>query len=397
MKKRTSVRACVSLFVCGSVAIWSAESSIVAQRAGSQGVSDDEILIGIEGNTNSFASDEENLGMRLLMQSVNDAGGVHGRKLVARSYPRAGGAASDEAIANVKRLVEQDHVFLIFNHGGPASTGIAPYVMTQHVPYMFPHTALLTNDADRYVFTSYPRYLGESQIMFRYLAETRKFARIGIVHDENVYGRFFLDRLREYAPRFGYEMVGAQALSDRRPADLTNTLAALKPSNPEAIVLALYPEQAKKVMEAKARLDWKNVRMVSVGPLTDEQYLNVPGGFAEGSLGFCYYPDPNVSEEPGVGEYRGLMAKYYPGHALNRYSLYGYVFGRLVLEGLVRTGHDLRRERFVEAMESIANWSSGGIMPPVTFSASNHHAQRAGFICELKNARFEAIGGWIEP
>ncbi len=370
---------------------------LVAQPSHEQGVSETEILIGIEGDTNSFASDEENLGMRLVMQAVNDAGGVLGRTLVARSYPRSGGAASDEAIANVKRLVEQDRVFLIFNHGGPASTGIAPYAMEKHVPYMFPHTALLTGDADRYVFTSYPRYLGESQIMFRYLAETRKFTRIGIVHDENIYGRFFLDRLREYATRFGYEMVGAQALSDRRPADLTTTLAALKPSNPDAIVLALYPEQAKKVMEAKARLDWKNVRMVSVGPLTDEQYLNVPGGFAEGSLGFCYYPDPNVSTEPGVGEYRTLMAKYYPGRALNRYSLYGYVFGRLVVEGLTRAGRDLTRDRFVEAMESIANWTSGGIMPPVTFSAANHHAQRAGFICELKDARFQPIGTWVEP
>jgi ABC-type branched-subunit amino acid transport system substrate-binding protein len=395
MNKPAWVQTAVSVFVCGGLALWTAALPI-AQSGSNQGVSDLEILIGIEGDTSSFASDEENLGMRMLMQSVNEGGGVHGRKLVGKSYPRSGGAASDEAIANVKRLVEQDHVFLVFNHGGPASTGIAPYAMSQRVPYMFPHTALLTNDADRYVFTSYPRYLGESQIMFRYLAETRRFTRIGIVHDENVYGRFFLDRLREYSPKFGYEMVGAQALGDRRPADLTSALAALKPSNPDAIVLALYPEQAKKVMEAKAKLDWKNVRMVSVGPLTDEQYLNVPGGFAEGSLGFCYYPDPNVGDEPGVREYRRLMARYYPGRALNRYSLYGYVFGRLVVEGLTRAGRDLTRERFVDAMESISNWTSGGIMPPVTFSAANHHAQRAGFICELKDARFQAIGGWVE-
>ena len=120
-------------------------------------------------------------------------------------------------------------------------------------------------------------------------------------------------------------------------------------------------------------------------------------GHAEGTLGFCYYPDPNVSDEPGVREYRRLMARYYPGHPLNRYSLYGYVFGRLVVEGLERAGRELSEEGFLDAMESIHDWNSGGIMPPVSFSAENHHAQTAGFICELKNGRFQALSGWISP
>lgn len=104
------------------------------------------------------------------------------------------------------------------------------------------------------------------------------------------------------------------------------------------IVMALYPAQARKVMETKARLGWTGVRMVSSGPLTDEQYLDVPGGHSEGTLGFCHYPDPERSQEPGILEYRKLMATHHPGHPVNRYSLYGYVFGKLVVEGLTRAG-----------------------------------------------------------
>ncbi len=91
------------------------------------------------------------------------------------------------------------------------------------------------------------------------------------------------------------------------------------------------------------------------------------------------------------------MARHYPQHPLNRYSLYGYVFGRLVIEGLSRAGKNLTRESFVDAMETIRNWDSGGILPAVTFSKSNHHAQRAGFICELKEGKFQALTGWMEP
>jgi len=91
------------------------------------------------------------------------------------------------------------------------------------------------------------------------------------------------------------------------------------------------------------------------------------------------------------------MARYYPDHEPNRYSLYGYAFGRLVVEGLERAGRDLTRDGFLDAMESIRNWDSGGILPPVSFSAADHHAQRAGFICQLINGRFKPLSGWIEP
>jgi len=91
------------------------------------------------------------------------------------------------------------------------------------------------------------------------------------------------------------------------------------------------------------------------------------------------------------------MAEYFPGRELNRYSLYGYVFGKLVVEGLERAGKDLTRESFLDAMETIRDWNSGGILPPVTFTPSNHHAQRAGMICELKEGRFVPLTDWLEP
>ncbi len=291
----------------------SAASWMVARAQAGPGITDSTILIGVEGSTQAFASDEENLGMHLVAREVNSRGGVHGRLLDIRSYPRPASATPDDVLANVKKLVEEDGVFLIFNHGGPSAMSIAPYAMRLKVPYMFPHTALVTADADRYVFTSYPRYLGESQVMLRYLSETRGFKRIGIVHDANVYGRYFLDRLLEYAPRFGYAVAGTLALTERKPGDLREALSTVRQTLPEAVVLALYPEQAKAVMDATSRLEWSGVRMVSSGPLTDEQYLNVPGGFAEGTLGFCYYPDPNVAREPGIEQYPGTDGQALPG------------------------------------------------------------------------------------
>jgi ABC-type branched-subunit amino acid transport system substrate-binding protein len=333
--------------------------------------------------------------MRMLVSYVNDQGGIHGRKLDIASYPRGGERPIETQIENAKRLVEEDEVFLLFNFGGPGSVSIGQYAMASDVPYLFPHTALLTVDGDRHVFTSYPRYEGESMVMLRYLAESRGIKRVAVIHAPNVYGRYFAERARDLADELGYDFVGAEPLSGRA-GSAAREVASLKGSSPDVVIMALYPEGARLVVEAKAQLDW-DVLLVSSGPLTDEQYLNIEGGHAEGTLGFCHYPDPNESDEPGIAEYRRLMAHYYPGHALNRYSLYGYVFGQLVVEGLDRAGRNLTRESFLNAMDTITEWDSGGILPPVSFSAADHHAQRAGFICELENGRFRALTDWVSP
>lgn len=360
-----------------------------------QGVTDSAILIGMEGPAQSFSTDEENLGMHLVIQHVNAEGGIHGRRLEVAAYPRSRENIVEQALANVKRLNEEDRVFLLFNFGGPAAVPIGEYAMRHDIPYMFPHTALLTVDGERHVFTSFPRYAGESRVMLQYLFETVGARRIAVIHADNIYGDYFAARARDLAAETGYTFVGNRAL-ERYPDTAVPEMNELRDRDPDALIMALYPAGARTVVEAKAEMGW-DIRLVSSGPLTDEQYLDVEGGHAEGTLGFCHYPDPNESEVPGIARYRELMARYYRGHPLNRYSLYGYAFGSLVVEGLERAGRNLTREGFVDAMESIRDWDSGGILPPVSFSADDHHAQDAGFICELKDGRFIALSDWLAP
>jgi branched-chain amino acid transport system substrate-binding protein len=360
-----------------------------------QGVTDEHILVGMESEAYSFSVDEENLGFRLAFGHANATGGIHGRRIEERAYSRGREDRVRQATTNAARLVEDDGVFMLVNFGGPAAVDIGRYAMDNDVPYLFPHTALLTVDGDRHIFTSFPRYDGESRTMLRYLAAERQARRIAIVHAPNIYGDYFRGRAESLAGEFGYAFVGSQALDDGAD-NAVEELSVLRAANPDTLIMALYPAGARRVVEAKAALDW-DVNLVSSGPLTDEQYLNVEGGEAEGTIGLCHYPDPNLSDAPGIVEYRQRMTEYYPGHPLNRYSLYGYVFGRIIVEGLERAGPDLTEDAFLEGMESLREWDSGGILPPVTFSADNHHAQRAGFICQLEDGRFRALSDWIEP
>jgi ABC-type branched-subunit amino acid transport system substrate-binding protein len=365
------------------------------QHQDADGFTDTTVRIGVEAPVGSISLDGENLGFRLAFDEANTRGGAHGRRFVWTDRRRATGAPSD-VLAVARTMIDEDRVFALVNFSGPAIGDIAAHARSRRVPLMFPHTALVSSEGERYLFTSFPRFEGEAAVMFRYLSKTRGVRRIAIAHDPNAYGLQFRDLLREHAARFEYEVAGATPIPVRMPDDLSPAFAALSATTPDAIVMALYPEQARALMTARARAGWRG-RMVSTGPLTDEASLAVPEGGSDGTLGFCHDPDPEHSDAPGVARYRAALARFHPGRRFDRYTLYGYTFGRLVVEGLERAGRALSRERFIDAMEGITNWDAGGVMPNVSFSRVDHHAQDAGFICEMMGGRLVAVSDWIAP
>jgi ABC-type branched-subunit amino acid transport system substrate-binding protein len=388
-----SGRAAATVMLSATVA--ATGGAALEQPPDASGVTDSTIRIGVESPVGSLSLDGENLGFGLAFDEANAGGGVHGRRFVWTDRRRESGAPA-HVLAVARRMIDEDRVFALVNFSGPAIGEIAAYAKAQRVPLLFPHTALVSSEGERYLFTSFPRFEGEAEVMFRYLSETRGLRRLAIAHDPNTYGLLFRDLLQQHAARFGYQVAGATPILSRTPADLSAEFAALTSTTPDAIVMAIYPEQAQALMAARARAGWTG-RMVSVGPLTDEASLAVPGGGADGTVGFCHSPDPERSDAPGVVRYRTALSRAHPGRRFDRYTLYGYTFGRLVVAGMERAGRALTRERFIDAMETITNWDAGGVMPVVSLSSSNHHAQRAGFICEMQRGRLVALTDWIAP
>ena len=240
-----------------------------------------------------------------------------------------------------------------------------------------------------------PPYVYECNIMMKYLSQTRGFKKIGLIYADNSYGHIFRDKIKENSSRFGFTAVPLQAVKGRIPSSLVSQVEELKKHGAQALIMALYVEQAQLALNAKKELNWDDVLLISTGPLTDEEFLKVPGELGEGVIGLAFFHDPTTSELPGVVEWRTMLKRYYPGEKPNRYSLYGYLYAKLFVEGVKRAGQHLTREDFIDAMEGIKNWENGTI-PPISFSASDHHAQKQALIVELKNRRFVPITDWIK-
>ena len=90
---------------------------------GEDGVTDKEVVLGAGLDlTGAVANWGVNIkaGMEAVFNRVNDAGGVHGRKIKLIAYDHV--YQPPKAVTNAKRLVERDKVFAMMGHLGTPTT-----------------------------------------------------------------------------------------------------------------------------------------------------------------------------------------------------------------------------------------------------------------------------------
>src|SRR3989442_5255833 len=120
----------------GLVAVLMMLAAPVGMAGADPGVTDKEIVIGscaaLEGPA-SFLGTQTVLGARAYLNTINDQGGVHGRKIQLVS--RNDGYEPDKAIACVNQLIQQDKVFAMgFFVGTPTGAKVVRMAEANKVP-----------------------------------------------------------------------------------------------------------------------------------------------------------------------------------------------------------------------------------------------------------------------
>ena len=361
------------------------------------GVTDTSVLVGC---SNSFSgplvypgTQLVNNGLEAYFGYVNARGGVHGRQILTQYYDD--GYKPQNAVANTKRLVDRDNVFAIVSSQGTGAVMATVKFLTQNkVPLIFPFQGVPLS-GQKTIFTSFTPYPNQSELVVTWLVKVKGFKRIGILYQDDKYGYTFRDPAKKTLAKFGLKLIAAESYK-RGAKDLSAQVAKLRNANLDACLLVATPPPGAAFIKEAHKQGWKNTKIISSGPLTDEKYINLAGGVGEGIWGLSLWPDPVHSNDPAVVEYREIMQKYGKDRdkTPNRYSLYGYFYAKLFVAGLQKAGKNLTRESYIAALESIKGWENG-IVPAISFSATDHLAQNSGFMVEVQRGVFRPISGWI--
>jgi len=361
-----------------------------------QGVTDAEVVLGCSNSFSgplAFSGEQATkFGVDLYVRAVNDAGGVLGRKVRTVYYDD--GYKPQEAVANTKKLVEQDGVFaIIAPQGTPPVVATLEYLEANKVPLLFPFQGSPITRARRYVFGGMTLYDRQSRMMIEYLVGQRKYRKLAALYQDDEYGKSFRAAFEKDLGRHGLKLVAAESVK-RGVTDVSAPIAKLHAARPEVLFLVLTPGPGAQALRERQKIGWTEAVMVSSGPLTDERYLALAADAAEGVEGLSLWPDPLVSDLPGVRLYRERMKRYFPGNEPNRYSLSGYFAAMLFAEGAKRAGRSLTREGLVVALEGIRDFESG-ILPPVTIGR-DHETQKQGFWVRVEKRRFTPLTDWLK-
>ncbi|MBU1397825.1 MAG: ABC transporter substrate-binding protein, partial [Proteobacteria bacterium] len=73
----------------------------------------------------------------------------------------------------------------------------------------------------------------------------------------------------------------------------------------------------------------------------------------------------------------------------------GFINARVLVEGLQRAGADLTRDRFIQAIKSIQDFTPG-LDINISFSPSDHQGMDRVYFTRLENGQFSLIKDWTD-
>ncbi len=362
-------------------AVFAASLALIAGAASAQdvGVTKDQILIGGYGPITGPAA-YIGLGSRdgteLAMKEINDAGGIHGRKL--KLLFEDDGFSPSKALASVKKLVEQDKVFMMLGLSGSNPTvGTVEYSREAKVPSyaVLASAPQYTHPFNRYLFrggaTESVRY---GELNAEYLMEFLQTKRIAMLSGTDENAKNEGDNTEKMLQKWYGVKLLMRAEFKVGDKDFTPQLLQAKAANPDIIVaLAQVPEISILLRQAR-ELGIKTTIMGSPAAI-DNGVIAGAGLNAENYTGGWLSGQFLDSAHPDMIKFREAWAKLHPDAPKGRPNLFdvlGYTEMYVVAEAMKRAGPALTREKLVDALETIENYKVSEIATPRTFTKWHH-------------------------
>lgn len=329
-------------------------------------------------------------GTGMLFQMINDAGGIHGRKIVYHMFDDQYNPA--KTVAGVKELVEKSPGIFAFASGVGTSTGLAvkDYLMERNIPWVGPAAGSLhwITPPQKSLFAVYPLYADEAKLLVRHLVEKEGKKKIALLYASDEYGENGHRGAVEELTRIGLKAV-AEISVNQADRDLKSHVLKLKESGADAVLMWVNPTHAVITLKTAAALQfapqWATSSTLSDAPLMH----SITGGLWKNII-FANFSELPEADTPLMKTYREAFAKYaQQGERWGVFFMAGIGFVEPLVEGLRRTGRNLTRERFVASMESIRGFK--GIMGDISFGPGQRQGQRAVFLARTDDSGIKTI------
>jgi branched-chain amino acid transport system substrate-binding protein len=341
------------------------------------GASDTEIKI---GNTMPYSGPASAYGAigrsdAAVFAMINEQGGINGRKI--NFISRDDAYSPPKAVEQIRQLVEQDGVLLTFNTlGTPPNTAIQGYLNDNKVPQLFVATgADKWNDPKHFPWTMgwQPSYRIEARIYARYILKNMPDAKIGVLYQNDDFGKDYLNGLSEgLGDKAGKLIVATQSYETTDPT-VDSQIVALQGSGANVLLTAATPKFAAQAIRKVYDVGWKPTHFLtnvsnSVGAVMR------PAGLEKGvgiiSAAYLKEPtDPQWQDTPEYKDWLAWMKKYNTSGSLtDSNNVTGYSVTQTLVAVLKACGDNLTRENIMKQAANLHELKLPMLLPGITVS-----------------------------
>jgi len=347
-------------------------STDAAAKKYDTGATDTEVKIGHIGPYSGPASAYGAIGRTIAayFNKVNAESGINGRKITFITYDD--GYSPPKTVEQARKLVESDEVLLIFNPlGTPPNTAIQTYMNAKKVPQLFVATgATKWNDPKHFPWTMgwQPNYQIEGHIYAEYLLKNHPQGRIGILYQNDDYGKDYVKGLKDGLA--GKIPIIAEAPYETTDPTVDSQIINLKASGADIFYDITTPKFAAQAIKKVAEIKWKATHLLN-GVSNSVGAVLTPAGLENSqdilSVAIAKDPtDPAWKDDAAYKEWVSFMDKYYPdGDKTSSFPVYGYSVAQTLVHVLKQCGDDLTRENVIKQAASIKNLELGMLLPGI--------------------------------
>lgn len=319
------------------------------------GVTKDSITVGATlplTGTAAVAGQGLQAGLQIAADEINSKGGINGRKVKLDLLDD--GFTPDRVVANVRRLVSQDHVYaLVAPAGSQGLPGTWPFIAQNHTPVWGPVSPSDPHQQEVYLLG--PTRTTQDQVAIDYFA-AKGVKRLAVIKQNNDLGKSAEDALHLQLPKHSDMQLVADESTQTGATDVSSAVNNVIAANPEAVLLATDNTQVALVLQQLRG------RGINVPVFADQggagtggpSAVGPAGAAAEGFIGGLQI-NLTTADDPAVAHWRELAGKYTGQQGMSGFSLQTYSYLQAFAKLLERMGSNLSYANFNKTAESLKN------------------------------------------
>ncbi len=318
---------------------------------------------------------------------INDNGGVHGTpiKLIANDY----GYKIPEAVSLYKKYKDMN-VPVIQGWGTGDTNALKSFITRDKIVYMSASYDANLDDPKKtpynfFVMTSYSDCI---RLAMQFIKDSWKESRppkVVFIYPDHPYGKNPIPAGKAMAKELGFE-IGPDEIVGLRAIDATSQLLHMKKFNPDWAWVGGTSPSVAVILKDAAKLGLKT-KFISNTWGVDESTPKIAGAAANDRAYVVTAEVPYGYDCPGMKP----ILKYAPPGPHLRHFVKGWVTMLVMWEGMKRVKGDVTGPKLKAALETLRNFSTGGLTPPITFTPTDHRPSTTVNIYRIHDGKFQFV------